>query len=456
MRNGSRKYTYNLLTFGEWLERSRKARGWSYRHLSREALTHTGVLIHAGTLLHVERGSRSLPKEQRRALARVMRRTARASRIERARDLAPLHQEGALAKSGAPDAMEHWDTSRARFTALAREAAGREDWPRWAESVSEVAMLDLTLGRLDSSAQLLDRIIALDARLIGKPTLGQAYVDRGWLAMEQSRFADAVRYLQRGERLLMAAGLEAERAFHFLGRVYCAWGIVNDDETMRELGRNYLTRAMARDTRLGDTGAMGYDLLQQVPSLVYDDPRRAKAYLIQSKELLGLSGTPLGHHHLDFGRLEYSVAPAKAREHFELARDAYSHGLFYRKGLGSALRSLSSLWEEDRTILPQAASYALVAALIHPYRQSLDRLEMMATRVYIELCDCRTRRFVAFWRDLGERALRMSEDPFTLLRGLIATPDGPTSLWSAKSLADSAIRQGLPEWLDMAQPLLVL
>jgi tetratricopeptide (TPR) repeat protein len=454
VRYKSRKYGYNRIAFGEWLARNRRERGWSYRRLSQELFTRAGVLIHAGTLLHVERGNRSLPEAQRHALERIIPHAAPPARlhIERMRDLTPPRQRGAPADSGA--LMERWDTSRDRFLALALEAGRREDWSRWAHNASEAAMLDLTMGRLGSAARLLDRVIVVDARLIGRETLAQAYVDRGWLAMEQSRFADAARYLRRGEQLLQAGGLETERVFHFLGRVYSAWGIVNDDETMRELGRNYLTRALERDHHQGNVSEMGYDLLQQVPSLIYDDPRRAVTYLLRSKELLGLSGTPLGHHHLNFGRLEAGVTPAKAREHFERARDAYSQGLFYRKGLGSALRSLSDLREDDRETLPQAASYALVAALIHPYRQSLDRIERVATQVYVRLCDSRERRFVAFWRGQGERVARMSEDPFTLLSGLVETVGGSASLQAAMALAERAIRQGAPDWLKLSQPLL--
>ncbi len=446
MRHGSRKYSYNRIEFGERLAWNRRALGWSYRRLSQEVFIQTGVTIHAGTLLHAERGSRPLPEAQRRALARVLLQAAPGGHVERARDLALPEQR--------PEPVARWDDARSRYLALALAAAQREDWPAWADSAAEAAMLDLTMGRLDASARLLDGVLTVDTRLIGREALARVYVDRGWLAMEQARFADATRYLRRGEELLLAGEPDSVRALHFLGRVYCASGAVNDDETARERGRNYLMRALEHDTRLGNANGMGYDLLQQVSSLVYDDPRRARRYLRQSAELLGLSGTPLGHHHLSFGLLESGTAPAKAREHFELAREAYSHGLFYRKGLGSALRSLSRLQDGAKETLPHAAEYALVAALVHPYRQSLEVLEEVAMRVYFTLCDSVGQRYAAFWRNQGERVARMSEDPFTLLRGLIETPGGAVSLQTALARAERAIRQGAPEWLNLRQPLL--
>ena len=456
MRKNSQKYVYNRFIFGRLIRTRRLALGWSYRQLTQHMFEQTRIRIAAATILHVERGARSLPEAQRAALERVLSSPTSIEGLraceERTEIIAPVPaNDPAILES-----MEHWEAARDEWLKQANESEKCGNWPDWADSNRHAAMMELTLGRYGEADELLRNVVRSEPHLIGREALAETYQDRGWLHMAQNNFTDATRDLLQSARILRKLEIDRTRTLHFLGRTYCAWGIVEDKPGFREAGRALLERAYSSDQQLQNAPGMGYDLLQQIPSMIYDDSHLARKYLAESQDLLGFVKTAKGHYHSCAGLLEQYSNRLAACTHWEQACEDYSSEVFYPNGLSKALRLLVSGFDEQRETLPRAASYALAATMAYPYVQSLDLLEEIASRVFLWGCDCVVSRFTRFWEDQLAKAREMGEFPYTFLRGLAARPDGPKYLVTALRRARVAIRAGLPLYLTSQDTRIVV
>lgn len=453
MRKGTQKYAYNRAAFGQFVADRRQVLGWSIRELRNHVYERTTILLNPGTLHRVERGEGSLPEPQREALRAVLdypdgedgiEDCLRVIEVSPSSALAPMMDDPQTLKG-----LEDWNWGPAKegWLRLASLARARQEWGDWADYTRRAGKMLMMLGRYEESAAVLDTVLDADSHLIGQEALGETLLNRGWLAMAWRDFRTATYYLRQSDQVASRMGVNRGQALHFLGRTYCEWGIAEDSDTYRETGRRLLASAYVLDKQLGDNALQGYDLLQQIPGLILDDAATARKYLYRSADLLGTRYFTPGNIHLKHGLLAWYLHPSRAREHLELASQAFAGGQLYVKGLAAASRLLSRSFQKQRATLPQAASYALVAAITLPYAESLELLEEISAQVYISWCDSVVRRHAAFWEDQLANIYQMDTPPFDLLRTLTARPDGAAYIQRALDRAQAAIRAGLPEYL---------
>jgi tetratricopeptide (TPR) repeat protein len=446
VRKGSHKYEYDRDDFGWRVREHRESLGLSYRGLAQRVLDQTSLRINAATILHAELGDRSLPEAQREALEAALDAYGEVPDLHRSEPASP---PSALPGDDPTDleAASHWSLARDRWSVLAHEAAARKNWTDWAGYTSHSAMMEMQLGNFETSAALFNRILRQDPHAIGMANLSDALQNRGWLDMARHDYASAAAHLRTSGVLLQRLGKSRTRTYHFLGRTFCAWGVDTDNPGFRAYGQRVLMRAYTLDLETQNFPSLGYDLLQQIPSMSLDDPSKARRYLAQSQELLGREAFVVGHYHLKLGLLRQYSDPGGARACWEQASRAYAQGMFYNNGVSEALRLLSRSLQEDRDTLPQAASYALVAAIALPFVESLELLEEVSLRVFNVCCDSVVRRHAEFWEEQLANIYQMGTPPFDLLRTLTARPDGAAYIQRALERAQAAIRDGLPEYL---------
>ena len=446
MRKDSYKYAYDRRGFGRRIRERRESLGLSYRGLAQRVLDQTSLRINAATILHAELGDRSLPEAQRSALEAALDAYGEGPNLHRSELGSPL-SELSTDDPIALEAASHWDLARDRWSALAHGAETRANWADWAEFTSHMAMMEMQLGNFETSEALFNRILRKDPHAIGAANLSDALQNRGWLDMARHDFASAAAHLHTSGVLLQRLGISRTRTYHFLGRTFCAWGVDADNPGYRAYGRRLLVRAYELDSETQNFPSLGYDLLQQIPSMLIDDPSKARRYLAQSQELLGREAYVTGHHYLKWGILKQYSDRGGACACWEQASHAYAQGMFYNNGVSEALRLLSGSLQEDRDTLPQAASFALVAAVALPFVESLELLEAISSQVFVWLCDEIVRNHAEFWEHQLAKVYEMDTPPFVLLRSLAARPDGAAYIQRALDRAQAAIRAGLPEYL---------
>ena len=454
MRKDSHKYGYDRDGFGRRIRERRESLGLSYRGLAQRVLDQTALRINAATILHAELGDRSLPEAQRSALEAALDAYGEATDLRHSAPKSPL---SALAADDplALEAASRWDLARDRWSALAHRAEARENWADWAEYTSHMAMMEMQLGSFETSEALFNRILRKDPHAIGAANLSDALQNRGWLDMARHDFASATAHLHTSGVLLQRLGISRTRTYHFLGRTYCAWGVEADNPGYRAYGRRLLMRAYELDSETQNFPSLGYDLLQQIPSMLIDDPSKARRYLVQSQELLGREAFVVGHYYLKLGLLKQYADPGRARAYWEQSGRAYAQGMFYNNGVSEALRLLSRSLQDDKDTLPQAASFALMASIALPFVESLELLEEVSSQVFIVCSDGVVRRHAEFWEEQLARAYRMDAAPFDLLRALTMRPHGAAYIERGLEHAQAAIRDGLPEYLTRREQLTV-
>lgn len=461
MRKGTQKYAYNRAVFGQLVADRRQVLGLSLRALADRVFERTKFPLNPGTLHQVELGWRSLPESQREALYAILELPGGEDDtrlIEDTQSRTPSLTPAPLSDDPLTlEAMEHWNWEPAKegWLRLAGQSRAREQWPEWADYTGRVGKMLMMLGRYEEAAAVLETVLDADHLLIGQSALGDVLLNRGWLAMVWRDFRTAAYYLRQSDRVVSRLGMNRGLALHFLGRTYCEWGIAEESDRYREAGRELLASAYDQDKKLGDSALQGFDLLQQIPGLILDDVALARTYLYRSADLLGTKHFTPGNIHLKHGLIAWYLDPASAREHLELASQVFARGKFYVKGVAASARLLSRHFQDQRASLPQAAAYALVAAIALPYAESLELLEEVSAQVLVSWCDGVVRRHTVFWREQIEHALQMDVAPFDLLRALAARPNGLAQIQWALERAQAAIRNGLPEYLTTPEQRMV-
>lgn len=456
MRKGSKKYTYNRAAFGQFVAERRQALGWSLSELASRVYERSGLTLYPATLHHIESGNRSLPEAQRAALHATLNLPGVSERSR----LLVVSSSPSTVLTDDPVLLESistwdWEPAKDGWLRLAHQARTREQWPEWADYAGRAGKMLMMLGRYEESAAALDTVLESDPHHIGQAALAEILLNRGWLAMTWRDYTSAARYLLKSDAIYARLGMNRGQALHFLGRTYSEWGIAEEVDSYREAGRVLLGHAYEHNKLTGDPPLLGYDLLQQIATLIYDDVATARNYLARSSELLESNFYTPANIHLKRGLMAWYAGQSSAREHLELASRAFAEGRFYVKGVASSLRMLSRSFQEERAALPQAAAHALVAAIALPYAESLDLLEEVSAQVFISLCDGVVSRHAAFWREQVERALQMDAPPFALLRTLAARPNGQAQMRWALERAQAAIRNGLPDYLTTREEQVV-
>ena len=101
--------------------------------------------------------------------------------------------------------------------------------------------------------------------------------------------------------IFIGMALESTR-LHWLGRTYVDWGIQQDNQIHVKEGVAKLQKAENYDSKLDLHAIRGFELLRQIPALLYQGEfNTSENYLAQSEELLGIRGKGKGHIYLHKG-----------------------------------------------------------------------------------------------------------------------------------------------------------
>ncbi len=498
MAKGWRKDDYNRQIFGQKVKEYRVTLEWSLGQLAERSD------INKGTLLHVEQGICNLPTSKRQNVIEILSDTLETlgqpinrqellsiaglstTSTDAKSSLSPQHgptpethsQKQACGKqSHEQDAEElnrqhRWQEAAAFWLLAAHEARQTGKWSTWSRCLIRAGLMALTMGQYELAERRFKEVINMPQQFAGTFAVIDAYIRLGWLYYEQDKFSLArhvllkcgsllqnvanqssqlSRFLEHGgvivyedNRVLLA--LESAR-LHWLGRTYVDWGMQQDNQTLIQEGIMKLQKARQYDSKLDALENVGFEMLRQVPALVYqDDLTTAERYVAQCEELFGNTKIEKGHLSFHKGLILLEEQPKKARDFLESACENFDQPPFYSKGVSETFKELASIHslENKKTGDEKALEYALATVVLHPYKRNVEILQLTTHKMYWRLGES-SAAFNTHWQMLKEKLWRMESEPFASLRSFIQIfqERGVRHIESALEIAEQAIQNEL-------------
>lgn len=473
MAKGWRKDDYNRQIFGQKIRACRSTLAWSLGHLAQLSG------LNKGTLQHVEMGESHLPGTKRQividalteALEKIGSPINRRAFLELAglisistapgaasstphyelKDVAGASSQEKLFQDKPPEEyaemlnqQQQWQQAATFWLLAARQAKRHSEWTRWSRCLLNAGLMALTCGQFEIAESRFKEVIDTSEDEVGTLAIAEAYIRLGWVYYEQDKFSQARQVLLKSRTLLQNAGSKNPRSLylpehgctlvycegndllmalestrlHWLGRTYIDWGIQEENQALVQEGVAKLQEAGNYDSKLGLYPNVGFELLRQIPGLLYEGKMKtSEKHLAQSKELLGTRGTASGHIYLHKGLLDLEEHPTKAKDFLEIAREGFVEPLFYPKGLTEVLKEISGihLMDNKKTGDQMALQYALVTTILHPYGRNLEILQLAAHKLYWRMGENLT-AFNTYWQALEEKLWNIDSEPFSDLK----------------------------------------
>ena len=504
MAKGWQKGNYNRQLFGQKTREYRLALQWSIGELAQRSG------INRGTLQHVEKGEARLPDTKRQTVIDVLTETLQqagqpANRQEflqlagitsasavlsnvststqlQAGDMPEQSSQGKLLKdipheeyAEILNRQQKWQQAITFWLLAAQEAKNNGDWAKWSRCQLKAGVMAITTCQFEVAERRFKDVINKSQHEVSMVAEAEAYIGLGWLYYELDKFNQASQALIKslivmqntatknprllrssahgctlpyeGNKLLMV--LESSR-LHWLGRTYVDWGIQQDNQQLIKAGVAKLQKAAKYDSKFGLHESVGFQLLRQIPALVYTGELDiAENYLAQSEERLGTQGTLKGHLYLHKELLVLEEHPIKAKDFLDIARQGFVEPAFYSRGLSRVLKEASGVYlmDDKKTSDAQAVQHALVATVLHPYGRNLEHLQLAAHKMYWRMGESMT-AFTTFWQALEEKLWCMECEPFSDLRYMMQSfqEDGISHIETALAKGKKAVDTELFRW----------
>ena len=472
MAKGWQKGNYNRQLFGQHIKEYRVTLQWSLGHLAQLSG------MNKGTLQHVEKGESHLPDTKRQTvidvLTEALQQIGKPANRREFLKLAGLTsvsavlstsssttqpQQGEIPGASSQEKLlkdipheeyadilnqqHNWQQALTFWLLAAQEAKYNGDWAKWSRCQLKAGVMAITTCQFEFAERKFKEVLNNPQHEVSMLAKAEAYIGLGWLYYELDKFSQASQALLKsfpllqnvahknprflhslahgctlpyeGNELLML--LESSR-LHWLGRTYVDWGIAQDNQKLIKAGVTKLQKAAKYDSKFGQYASVGFQLLRQIPALLYTgELNAAENYLAQSEERLGTQGTLKGHIYLHKELLMLEEHPIKAKDLLESAHQGFVEPAFYSRGLSRVLKEASGLYlmDDKKTSDEQAVQHALVATVLHPYGRNLELLQLAAHKMYWRMGE-NISAFNKFWQALEEKLWSMEREPFSDLR----------------------------------------
>lgn len=332
-----------------------------------------------------------------------------------------------------------WQQAETFWLLAVHEAKQHQNWSKWSRCLLNSGLMALSIGQFTLAERRFKEVIDTPQVEVSMLAVVEAYIRLGWLYYEQDKFSQARHMLLKsrthlqhlvnenvcslsfpehgctllyeGNELIMA--LESSR-LHWSGRTYIDWGIQQDDQKLVQEGVVRLQKAANYDKQLGLPINRGFELLRQIPALLYQGELDMTArYLAECEELLHTPGKGNGHFYLHKGLAFLEEQPKKSKDLLESAHENFAEPPFYLKGVSEVFKeiSVSYLMDNKKTGDEIAFEYALATTVLHPYGRNVENLQVAAHKMYWRLGEDMT-AFNKSWFALEEKLWRMESGPF--------------------------------------------